>query len=197
MIAAERDEARRDAWREAVRGRDARRFVFVDECATTIGMTRLRGWAPKDERLVAAVPRNHGTPTSLIAALTPQGFGPAMLRPGAIDAPAFAAYVRKELAPTLEPGQVVIFDNLSVHKDAQVRALIEARGCEVLDLPPYSPDFTPIENAFSKFKALLRQAAARIQDDLDKAIALALDQITSADARAFFRHCGYPLPAES
>lgn len=196
-MAAERDDEQRKAWHSAAKVLDPRRFVIVDESSTTIALTRRYGWARHDERLVAAVPRNHGTPTSLVASLTLDGLGPAMTRPGAIDTPAFVAYVREVLGPTLRPGQIVILDNLSVHKAEAVRSRIEARGCELLFLPPYSPDFSPIELAFSKIKAFLRAVAARTQEALDDAIRLALDQITPEDARAFFEHCGYSLPAVS
>ena len=196
-MAAERDEEGRQEWHTAAKALDPRRFVVVDESATTIALTRRYGWARHDERLVAAVPRNHGTPTSLVAALTLTGLGPVMTREGAIDTPAFVAYVQEVLCPTLEPGQIVILDNLSVHKAEAVRSLIEARGCELLFLPPYSPDLSPIEHAFSKIKAFLRAVGARTQEALEEAIRLALDQITPEDARAFFEHCGYSLPAVS
>ena len=196
-MAAERDDELRGEWHTAAKALDPRRFVVVDESSTTIALTRRYGWARHDERLVAAVPRNHGTPTSLVAALTPSGLGPAMTREGALDTPAFVAYVREILCPTLEPGQIVLLDNLSVHKAEAVRALIEARGCALLFLPPYSPDFSPIEHAFSKIKAFLRAVGARSQEALEEAIRLALDTITPQDARAFFEHCGYSLPAVS
>jgi len=196
-VAAERDEEGRQEWHTAAKALDPRRFVVVDESATTIALTRRYGWARHDERLVAAVPRNHGTPTSLVAALTLTGLGPVMTREGAIDTPAFVAYVQEALCPTLEPGQIVILDNLSVHKAEAVRSLIEARGCELLFLPPYSPDLSPIEHAFSKIKAFLRAVGARTREALEEAIRLALDQITPEDARAFFEHCGYNLPAVS
>jgi transposase len=196
-VAAERDAAGRAAWRQEIAAHAPARFVFVDESSTTIALTRRYGWAPHDERLVAAVPRNHGRPTSVVAALTPAGLGPVMTREGAIDTPAFVAYVRELLVPTLEPGQIVILDNLSVHKAEAVRTLVEAHGCQLLFLPPYSPDFSPIEHAFSKLKAILREIGARSQDALDEAIRLALERISRADARAFFAHCHYTLPAVS
>jgi transposase len=194
-VAAERDDARRTAWRQEIQEHDPARFVFVDESSTTIALTRRYGWAPMADRLVAAVPRNHGSPTSVVAALTPSGLGPVMTREGAIDTPAFLAYVRELLCPTLVPGQIVILDNLSVHKAEAVRTLIEARHCQILFLPPYSPDFSPIEHAFSKLKAILRAIGARTQDALHEAIRLALERISPADARAFFAHCSYNLPA--
>jgi transposase len=122
--------------------------------------------------------------------------GPALLLDGATDALTFEAYVEHVLAPALRPGQVVVLDNLSAHKGDRVRALVEARGCRVWSLPPYSPDLSPIEEAFAKLKTLLRRAAARSREALDAAIAHALDQISPADARGYFAHCGYPVSAQ-
>ncbi len=119
------------------------------------------------------------------------GIGAAMLLAGATDTAAFEAYVEHVLAPTLLPGQVVVMDNLSAHKRARVRALIEARGCELWYLPTYSPDLSPIEEAFSKLKTLLRRAEARTREALEDAIAAALNTITATDARGYFLHCGY------
>jgi transposase len=196
LVATERDVARRARWREDTRHLDARRFVVVDETSTSIALTRHYAWAPKSERAHGAIPRNHGVPTTVVAALTPDGLGPAMTRQGPIDTAAFVAYVEHVLGPHLKPGQIVLLDNLSAHKSEQVRTLIAQRQCHLLYLPPYSPDFSPIEFAFSKLKDILRQAAARTQEALDETIRLALDQITSHDARHFFSHCDYHLPAE-
>lgn len=187
----------RAAWRAEAATLAPADLVFVDESSTHISLTRLWARAPQGQRAVGRVPRNHDPRLSLVAALTPAGAGPAMTAPGAIDGPAFTAYVRAVLAPSLRPGQVVILDNLSVHKGAEVRRLIEAAGCRVLFLPPYSPDFAPIEEAFSKIKAYLRGVGARTQVALEAAISEALARITAADARGWFGHCGYPLPAQS
>jgi transposase len=143
------------------------------------------------------VPRNRDPRLSLVAALGPAGAGAAMTVPGAVDAAAFAVYVREGLAPTLRPGQVVVLDNLNVHRGAEVRRLIEAAGCRLLFLPPYSPDFSPIELAFSKIKAHLRGVEARTQERLEAAIGEALALITAADARGWFGHCGHRLAAQS
>ncbi len=110
---------------------------------------------------------------------------------GATDRVAFEAYVERVLAPTLKPGQVVVLDNLSAHKGERVRTLIEGRGCQLWFLPSYSPDLSPIEEAFSKLKALLRKAEARSRAALEAAIAEALDAVTPTDAQAFLKHCGY------
>ena len=141
------------------------------------------------------MPRNHGKNTTVVAALMPDGLHEPWMIEGAMTTETFAWYIREELAPRLRPGQVVVLDNLSVHKAASIRQAIEARGCELLFLPPYSPDFTPIEQAFSKLKALLRGLGARTHDALQEAVRLAIAAITPDDAAAWFAHAGYPLPA--
>ena len=166
----------------------------MDETCTHVGLARRYGRAPRGARAVGRAPRNHDPVISLVAALGPGGLSrAAMALPGAIDTAAFTAFVERELAPRLRPGQVVVLDNLSVHKGARIRALIEAAGCRLLFLPPYSPDFAPIEQAFSKIKAHLRGVAARTRDRLEQAIAEAFRLVTPADARGWFRHCGYAI----
>jgi transposase len=143
------------------------------------------------------VPRNHGKNTTLVAALTPDGLREPWLIEGAMDTDTFAWYIAEQLGPTLRPGQIVVLDNLSVHKAQRIRLAIEARGCQLLFLPPYSPDCTPIEQAFSKLKAILRGLGARTREALQEAVGLALAAITPEDARAWFAHAGYALPAQS
>jgi transposase len=145
---------------------------------------------------VGAVPRNHGKNTTLVAALTPAGLQAPWTIEGAIDTAAFERYITEVLGPTLRPGQVVVLDNLSVHKAARIRDAIEAVHCEVLFLPAYSPDFTPIEQAFSKIKALLRGLGARTREALLEAIRLAVAAISSEDAAGWFAHAGYSLPGQ-
>jgi transposase len=159
-------------------------------------LTRLYGWAPHDRRASGSVPRNHGKNTTLVAALTPDGLQTPWLIEGAMDTATFEWYITEQLAPTLRPGQVVVLDNLSAHKAESIRQAIEARGCELLFLPPYSPDFTPIEQAFSKLKAILRGLGARTREALEEAVRLAIDAITRADAAAWFAHAGYPPPGQ-
>ena len=159
-------------------------------------MTRLYGWALHDQRATGSVPRNHGKNTTLVAALTPDGLQEPWLMEGAMNTETFEWYVREQLAPRLRPGQVVVLDNLSVHKAASIRQAIEARHCTLLFLPPYSPDFTPIEQAFSKLKAILRRLGARTREALPEAVRLALDAITRDDAAAWFAHAGSALPAQ-
>jgi transposase len=190
--ASERDPLARAAWQQAVVPTlDPHQLVAVDEMATTIALTRLYGYAPHDERCLGAVPKNYGTATSLVAALRLDGLSAAMSCAGPIDTPIFEIFVERILGPTLQPGDIVLLDNLSVHQAATVRALIAKTGALAVFLPSYSPDFNPIELAFSKIKQLLRSIGARTQEALDAALVAALDAITPEDARAFFTHCGY------
>jgi len=158
-------------------------------------LTRLYGWAPHDQRATGSVPRNHGKNTTLVAALTPGGLQEPWLIEGAMDTEIFVWYISEHLAPRLRPGQIVVLDNLSVHKAARIRHAIEARQCQLLFLQPYSPGFTPIEQAFSKLKAVLRRLGARTTEALWEAMAVAVAAITPADARAWCAHVGYALPA--
>jgi transposase len=171
--------------------------VFVDECGTHTSMTRLRARAPKGERAYGRVPRNRGKNTTLLASMGAEGMGPCLAVEGATTKVVFEAYVERVLAPSLSPGRVVVLDNLGAHKGDRVRELVEERGCKLLFLPPYSPDFSPIEEAFSKVKTLLRKAAARTRGALVEAIGWALDAVTAQDARGWFGHCGYPIDAQS
>ncbi len=193
LSATERDEAARAAWRAAAASLIPERLIFVDECGTHLAHTRTYAYAPHNERAVGRVPKNRGRVTTLIASLTPTGMGPCRMLLGGTNKAVFLSYLREELAPTLTPGQVVILDNLGAHRPKEVAALIEERGARVLYLPGYSPDFNPIELAFGKVKAQLRQAGARSRDALDAAITAALDAITPDDATAFYAHCHFPL----
>jgi transposase len=134
---------------------------------------------------------------TLMASLSLSGMGEAFVLDGAADAAAFEVYVEQLLAPSLHAGQVVILDNLSIHLGPRVRQAIEAKGCRLLFLPAYSPDFSPIEEAFSKVKSVLRRTGARTREALQEAIAQALDLITAQDARGWFLHCGYPPPVHA
>jgi len=176
---------------------DARRLIFVDETGATITMARRRARAPVGERAVAVVPRNQGTRTTLVSALGVEGIRAAMTLPGAINGATFRAFVEQVLVPSLEPGQIVVLDNLSAHKVDGVAALVEAAGCQLLYLPAYSPDFAPIELAIARIKDALRRAAARTTAALEAAIAEALSLVTAEHARAWFTHCGYRFLAQS
>ncbi len=140
--------------------------MFVDETGSHIAMTPLYAYAPRGQRAKGSVPRNYGTIMTLIASLSTQGMGEAFILDGAADGAAFEIYVEQLLAPSLRPGQIVILDNLSIHQGPRVRQAIEARGCHLLFLPAYSPDFSPIEEAFSKVKTFLRRRGARTREAL-------------------------------
>ena len=172
---------------------DPGRLVFVDECSTNIALTRLYARAPRGERAFGKAPRNWGKNVTLIASLSTEGVRAAMSVEGATDGAAFESYVKHFLAPTLKDGQVVVMDNLQVHKSARVKELIEATGAEVLFLPPYSPDFSPIEEAFSKVKGILRRVGARTREGLTEATGQALDAVSRQDAVGWFGHCGYDV----
>ena len=175
--------------KEANRGR----LVFVDECGSNVGLAPLRARAPRGKRAFGEAPRNRGKNTTLLASMGAGGMGPSLAVEGGTTKAVFEAYVGRVLAPSLLPGQVVVMDNLSAHKGGGVRELLEERGCEVLFLPFYSPDFSPIEEAFSKLKARLRRARARTKEALVEAIGQALDAITPEDVRGWFAHCGYAV----
>ena len=189
----------RAAWRALVAGQiDAERLVFVDEMGSNTSLFSLYAWAPRGERARCSVPRNRGKNTTLLASMTTEGMGPCLAVVGATTRVVFeTSYVERLLAPALRPGQVVVMDNLGAHKGERVRELIQERGCELLYQPPYSPDLNPIEEAFSKVKALLRRTGARTREALIESLGGALDAVTAQDARGFFKHCDYSLPAQS
>jgi transposase len=172
-------------------GIDAKRLVFVDEMGTNTSLAPLYGWSRRGRRAYLKAPRNWGTNLTLLASITQAGIGPCLAVEGATTREVFEAYLEHVLAPSLRPGQVVVMDNLSAHKGGRVKELIESRGCELLYLPPYSPDLNPIEQAFSKVKGLLRRVEARTRVLLIEAIGQALSAITARDTRGFFDHCGY------
>jgi transposase len=197
--ASERDEWLRAAWRALVVGEagiDAERLVFVDEMGANTSLAPLRAWSQRGKRARCSVPRNRGKNTTLLASMTSEGMGPCLAVVGGTTKEVFEAYVEQVLAPTLCPGQVVVADNLAAHKGEEVRDLVEARGCEVLFLPPYSPDYNPIEEAFSKIKNLLRKAQARTRETLIEALGAAISVITIQDTRGFIEHCGYRLAVQ-
>lgn len=195
LIATERDEAARATWRTEMAGLNPAELIFVDETSTHTALTRRRARAPRGQRAVGAVPRNHGPNITLVAALTPTGIGPALTIQGSVNSAAFTAYVQRVLAPSLRPGQVVVLDNLSAHKGAAARRAVEAVGARVVFLPAYSPDFNPIELAFAKIKQQLRTAAQRTEQGLLAATAQAIDTVSVTDAHGFYAHCGFPLSA--
>lgn len=197
LTASERDRVARAAWREAAAAVDPEDWVWLDETGSHLGYTPSHARAPRGERAHATAPRARGENRTIIAALTSKGIGPSLRFDGAMTGDRFAGYVRHVLAPTLRPGQIVVADNLRAHHDPRARAAIEARGAHLWHLPAYSPDFNPIEHAFSKTKAALRRAQARTDDDLRAATWAALDSITPNDIAGFYAHCGYRLQARS
>jgi transposase len=191
VVASERDEAARATWHQVMQTRDARRFFFVDEMGTHLALSPRYAWAPRGQRAPGHVPRNWGKNTTLVAALSLEGLHAPWTIEGAVDTQAFAVYVERVLCPLLRPGDVVIIDNLSVHKAARIRALLAACGAELVFLPPYSPDLSPVEEAFSKIKACLRQLGARTREALLDGIEQAVNTITPTDALGWFAHAGY------
>jgi transposase len=193
--ATERDEEARGAWRERLSGVDPQRLVFVDESSTNVALSPRYARAPKGERAYGKVPRNWGKNVTLISSISlAEGMGASLSIEGPSDAESFGLYLKSILCPSLKAGQIVVMDNLSVHKSRFVRELIEERGCQLWLLPSYSPDLNPIEEAFSKVKGLLRKAKARTLDALFEATGEALGEVSAGDARGFFWHCGYRTP---
>lgn len=182
---------RRQAWFDGQVDLEPDRLVFIDETWASTNMARTHGRCPRGERLRMAVPHGHWKTTTLVAGLGARGVVAPWVLDGPINGDAFETYVRRVLVPELEHGDVVVMDNLSSHKRPEVRALIEAAGGRVLYLPPYSPDFNPIEKAFAKLKDLLRKAAERSVEGLWRAIGRLVDLITPAEALNYFESCGY------
>lgn len=172
-------------------GLDPDHLVFIDETWAKTNMTRPRGRSHQGTRLVAKIPHGHWKTTTFLAALRTSGLTAPLVIDGAINGDMFLAYVQQQLAPTLQPSDIVIMDNLSSHKKAGVREAIESVGAAVLYLPPYSPDLNPIEQVFSKFKWLLRGACERTVDALWDTCGRLLDRFSPGECRNYFRHCGY------
>jgi transposase len=195
LHAAEQDradvKARRDVWHEQLKDVSPQQLVFLDESGAKTNMTRLYGRAPRGERVVSKVPHGHWKTTTMLSAIRLDGPYAAVTVDGAVDAEIFGIYIRDILAPQLRPGDVLVLDNLPAHKAPSVREAVEAVGARLFYLPPYSPDYNPIENMWSKVKSYLRSAAARTVEALGQAIDDALATVTADDCRGFFRHCGY------
>lgn len=182
----------RSAWHVELSGIDPEKLVFIDEAGARTNMTRERGRGLRGQRVVADTPHGHWKTTTMISGVRLDGACASMVLDGATDADAFRAYVEQVLVPALRAGDVVVMDNLQPHKAAGVREMIESAGATLLYLPPYSPDFNPIENMWSKVKQFLKSVAARTFDALCDAIAEALRLVTPDDCVGFFNHCGYP-----
>ena len=197
MHAAEQDRPdvaeKRSEWKIQQPTRSSGRLIFIDETWATTNMTRLRGRSPIGKRLIARVPHAHWMTTTLIAALGLGGIRCSTVVDGGINADVFEAFVEQVLVPQLKAGDIVILDNLSSHKRRRTRQLIEDAGAELVFLPPYSPDFNPIEMVFSKVKQLLRSLECRTSETLWETMQSVLNRITPSDAANCFRHCGYTL----
>ncbi|OJH35161.1 hypothetical protein BON30_11340 [Cystobacter ferrugineus] len=172
---------------------DPRRLVFLDETGCHTSMTRTHGRAPRGERVVGYVPRNRGTVTTVLGALALDGIRALMTIEGATTGDVFEAFVEHMLVPKLNPGDIVVMDNVGAHKPEHILERIRAAGAHVLFLPPYSPDLNPIELLWNKLKELLKSMEARTLQALDDAIARAMDLITCEDIDGWFRHCGYKI----
>ncbi|HXK37032.1 MAG TPA: IS630 family transposase [Candidatus Paceibacterota bacterium] len=181
----------RAKWRRRTRHIDPNRFVFLDESGAKTNMKRLYGWATKARRLVDAVPGGHWHTTTMLSALRSDTVATAMVTKGAVDGLVFLGFVQHFLVPVLKPGDIVVMDNLPSHKVKGVRQAIEAAGAELWYLPPYSPDLNPIEQMWSKVKAVLRRLARRTTQALYRAIGAALRQVTPEECCNYFTNCGY------
>lgn len=186
-------KAEREAYAHQVACMAIERMKCIDECGSHLGLTRLYGRAEPGQRVVEATPGYSGEHYTLVASLSVHGVEAPMVIEGAMNSTVFEAYVRDVLVPTLQPGDIVVLDNLSAHKAADIEPLIAGQGAQLLYLPPYSPDLNPIEKCWAKLKAFLRKAKARTFDALIEAIAKALRAVSAQDALNWFRHCGYPV----
>jgi transposase len=193
LIASERDEWSRAAFRLRIADVAAVDFVVIDEIGLNVDLTPRYGRAPGGQRAYAKLPRNTPPNSTLIGSCSLTGMGPGLLLSGGVDGATFEAYLDEVLGPSLREGQIVLMDNLSAHSGAGVAEAAAKRGCQVWYLPTYSPDLSPIEMAFAKFKAVVRKAAARTREALEQAVVDAWGQVTAEDLRGFFRHCGYRL----
>jgi transposase len=187
--------ARRHDWEQSLPGVDVGMLLFLDESAVNTAMVRNRGRCPRGERLVDSAPAGLWQTSTLVAAIGLDGVVAPMVVNGPFNGESFAQYVESSLVPELEPGMIVVMDNLPVHKSKRVADAIAAAGCTLVFLPPYSPDYNPIENMWSKVKALLRAAAARTFQAVVDATGDALRAITPEDCDGYFRHCGYDAPS--
>lgn len=177
-----------------IRQADPAQLLFLDETSTPTTMTPLRARSPRGSRVTGRVPRRRWHNVTLLATLTPTGIGQSVVVNGSANRQVFDAFVEQHLIPALRPGQIVILDNLNVHKSARARAAIEAAGCRLCFLPTYSPDFNPIEPAFSKIKQALRRAEPRSYEEVLAATKPAINAITATDATNYYRDVGYALP---
>jgi transposase len=186
----------RRTWLATMPAVTAARLVFLDESGVTTDLLRRYGRSPRGQRLVDHAPFGHWETHTIVAALRLAGLTAPAVFPGPLDNPSFLAYVEQVLVPTLGAGDIVVLDNLAIHKQPAVRAAIEQVGAAVRFLPPYSPDFNPIELAFAKLKAFLRAVRPRTFDHVCQLVATALTLYTPAECANFVRHCGYAVSTE-
>jgi transposase len=197
LSASERDEEARAEFRAKQPELAGKKLRVLDESSTNLALTTHYGYAPTVERVYDSVPRNYGENITLLATMTEDGMDveSTVTSLGGLNKAIFDLYVEKTLAPRLCEGEIVLMDNLAAHLSEKATKAIEAKGATILFLPAYSPDLSPIELAFSKLKEYLRQAKARTKELLSTATLKALEAITAEEAKAWFRHCGYPIPA--
>jgi transposase len=191
--AVERNEAERAAFQAVMKSLPVEDIVVLDESSTRIGMIPLYARSPRGCRAYDHAIQNYGRNVTLLASMTVDGMRAAMTFEGAVDEVVFVAFVREVLIPTLRPGQIVIMDNLSSHKTHTVQTLLHQAGCELLFLPAYSPDLSPIEEAFSKLKAFIRRCRCQTLPALLRSIARGLDNISADDAQSWFAHAGFSI----
>ena len=183
--------AARRQWREWLPLRDVASYIFLDECGVTTDLLRRYGRSPRGQRLRDHTPCGHWLTHTVVMGLSLRGLTAPAVFDGPLDNVSFRAYVEQVLAPALRPGDVVVLDNLALHKQPEVRAAIEGVGATLRFLPPYSPDFNPIEQAFAKLKALLRAARPRTFDQVNALVALALTLFSTTECANYIRNCGY------
>ena len=193
--AKERERAdiveRRKNWPSEIGDTPAEKLVFIDESHASTDMARKYGWSQSNQRTIGSVPQGHYKTQTMLAGIRLSGSVAPVVFDGSINGEIYADWVEQFLIRDLQPGDVVIADNLAAHMNVRAMNLIEAAGCRVLFLPQYSPDLNPIEEMWSKIKSILREIEARTIDALYDAVAVALDRITLSDCRGFFKHSGY------
>ena len=184
---------KRRLFRKEVAALDVQRFKFLDESSVNLSLTRLYGRAAPDQRVVDSMPQPSGPQTTTLAVIGWTGITAPLVLPGAVNGTVFSGYIQHCVVPTLQPGDILFMDNLSAHKIAGLEELIRSCGTHLIYLPPYSPDFNPIEWAWSKVKTILRHLKARTFPDLIEALKHALLAITPQDIHGWFAHCGYAI----
>jgi transposase len=182
---------KREEWEHCMPGLDLDKLIFFDEIGVNTKMIRLYGRCPKSQRLVDFAPAGHYSNSTLLSGMRLAGIVAPMLLDGAVNKETFATYIEQWMVPALEPGDILIIDNLPAHKSARVAAAVEGAGCSLVYLPSYSPDLNPIENMWSKVKASIRAAAARTREAVVEAVGIALHSVTRSDCLGYFTHCGY------